>query len=169
MVRSKFRKVLINQKGFTLIELITVIVVLGIIMGIGLPRYAIIQAQAEWDADVTTLDNLIRATEVLYATDKTVGTLGSDGYVLIGVEFLHKAGLFDGGTVLNRIREGLLPDDDAKTKSIRNTAKIPLFTEVSGAAMYDIWLKINPDTGKVVTLFGTWDWYEHFIGKRPGS
>ena len=157
-----------NQKGFTLIEMITVIVVLGIILGIGLPRYAIMQAQAEWDADVATLQNFGKMAEVLYAVDKTAGTPVTDAegtFVLMWAEFLHKAGLFDGGTVLNRIREGLKTGEDDNFKSIRNTEKLPLYTEVVGDPEHDVCVQINPETGKV-----RWDdWYEWFIGKRPGS
>jgi len=66
---GKLRKMLYNQKGFTLIELMTVLIILGVILGIGVPRYLKIQAKAQWDADATTIENFARAEQV-YATQR---------------------------------------------------------------------------------------------------
>ncbi len=66
---GKLRKMLYNQKGFTLVELMTVLIILGVILGIGVPRYLKIQAKAQWDADATTIENFARAAQI-YATQR---------------------------------------------------------------------------------------------------
>ena len=43
---TKLTKILKSQKGFTLIELMTVLIILGVILGIGVPRYLQVQAKA---------------------------------------------------------------------------------------------------------------------------
>ena len=45
---SKVGKTLHSQKGFTLVELMVVLIILGVILGIGVPKYAKVQAQAEY-------------------------------------------------------------------------------------------------------------------------
>lgn len=147
------RRVLNNQKGFTLIELISVIVVLGLILGIGVPMYAMIQAQSEWDTDVTTLINVERAAEMYYSATK-------DSDEEITILELHNAGYFDKYTVLKRVKSG--------TASVRNKEK---------KTLYDLGVKviINPETGKVVWADddpdfindGTNDWINKVIGLRP--
>ena len=40
-----------NQKGFTLIEIIAVLVILGVLAAVAIPKYINLQAQAQCDAD----------------------------------------------------------------------------------------------------------------------
>lgn len=55
-----------NKKGFTLIELIVVLAVLGIIMAIAVPRFVGVQDQAKIDADYAS-GSLIAKTAEIYA------------------------------------------------------------------------------------------------------
>ncbi len=41
-----------SEKGFTLVELVVVLIIIGVVLGIGVPKYFKVQAQAEYDADV---------------------------------------------------------------------------------------------------------------------
>lgn len=148
---NKMRKVLKSEKGFTLIELITVIVILGVILGIGLPKYAKMQAQSEYDSDVTTLRNIEKAAEFYYATHIGSGT---------SVKFsnITSDGLFDANTVLKRVK------DASTTASLRNAAK----TAISG----DSAITINADTGTAsftdtTPADGINDWMNTLIGVRP--
>ncbi|NLO76837.1 MAG: prepilin-type N-terminal cleavage/methylation domain-containing protein, partial [Clostridia bacterium] len=65
---TKLTKILKSQKGFTLIELMTVLIILGVILGIGVPRYLQVQAKAEWEADVSTIRNFAKAAETYAAS-----------------------------------------------------------------------------------------------------
>ncbi len=55
-----------NKKGFTLIELIVVLAVLGIIMAIAVPRFVGVQEQAKIDADYAS-GSLIAKTAEIYS------------------------------------------------------------------------------------------------------
>ncbi|WP_312814506.1 prepilin-type N-terminal cleavage/methylation domain-containing protein [Sedimentibacter sp.] len=68
-----------NKKGFTLIELIVVLAVLGIIMAIAVPRFMGVQDQARIDADKATLGLIAKTAELYYVqgripTDYTTGS-----------------------------------------------------------------------------------------------
>lgn len=58
---KKFEK---NKKGFTLMELIIVIAILGIIIGIAVPKLAGIQDQAENRADKLTIQTINKAITI---------------------------------------------------------------------------------------------------------
>lgn len=59
-----FNKRIHNRKGFTLIELIVVIAILGIIALIAIPRYANLQAAARVKAEGATASEIINAARV---------------------------------------------------------------------------------------------------------
>ena len=64
------KRILKNRKGFTLIELIVVLGVLAIIMAISVPKYLGIQQQAKVDADIATLGQIAKITELFYIQGK---------------------------------------------------------------------------------------------------
>jgi type IV pilus assembly protein PilA len=102
---KKTLKLFRNQKGFTLIELITVLVILGAILGIGVPRYLLIQRQAVWDADQNTIKNFAHVAE-LYAIQGNIKTeTESFEGAKVGINELIAAGLIDGDTMLSSLGE----------------------------------------------------------------
>ena len=105
---TKLTKILKSQKGFTLIELMTVLIILGVILGIGVPRYLQVQAKAEWEADVSTIRNFAKAAET-YAASINEYNKG------VTIEQLIGAGLIDGEIVLNRKKKG-----DNSNTSVKN-------------------------------------------------
>jgi len=112
----KTKKGLNNMGGFTLIELMVVLIIMGVILSIGMPKYARIQAQAEYDADVATIKRLAKEVE-MYAvkednyTDKTISTLTSQNVIE--------------NVVLNRKKSGnkSVKNDGSKISSVGGTLK----------------------------------------------
>jgi prepilin-type N-terminal cleavage/methylation domain-containing protein len=56
-----------NNLGFTIIELIIVLSILGVIALIGIPRYINVQERAKVDADYRSAGTIAKAAELYYA------------------------------------------------------------------------------------------------------
>jgi len=138
------RSLLQSRQGFTLVELMTVLIILGVIMGIGVPKYLRIQSQAEYDADVTTIENIAKAAEI-YAVQK-----GVTGNINLKTVLIDK-GIVDGNIELNRKK------NSTGTSSVKNTdnTKLSTYTSVN--------FNINAD-GKVSNLKGAGGVFQLLIG-----
>lgn len=114
---SKVGKTLHSQKGFTLVELMAVLIILGVILGIGVPKYAKVQAQAEYDADKAMIESLAKEVEI-YA-------IKEDDYTSKTISYLTSNNIID-DVVLNRKNSG--------TNSIKNDGK--KISEVNGSLSF---------------------------------
>ncbi|MBW2622799.1 MAG: prepilin-type N-terminal cleavage/methylation domain-containing protein [Deltaproteobacteria bacterium] len=68
---SKFHKSQRSQKGFTLIELMIVVAIIGILAAIAIPQFNSYRRKAQDSAAKSALKNLATAQENYYATENT--------------------------------------------------------------------------------------------------
>ena len=152
---GKINKMLKKQQGFTLVELMTVLIILGVVLGIGIPKYLRIQERAEWQADENTIKNIAKAAET-YAASINI-------HEDLPIKTLIDKGLIDGKIVLNRAPDG---KQNPKTNTLADTV----------TANPDLKFTFNEETGNVTNLY---DYKEGetqitgiitlLIGTSPGS
>jgi type IV pilus assembly protein PilA len=145
---GKIRKMLRNQQGFTLVELMTVLIILGVVLGIGIPKYMQIQNKAEWDADEATIRNFAKAAEAYAAS--------MNSYDEVGITALADANLIDGTMKLNRTVDG--------EKSVKNTEATNTVKVAGANFAFKFKDETHKPSGNVVNLGAV---VKAFIGKPP--
>ncbi|MEG0842833.1 MAG: prepilin-type N-terminal cleavage/methylation domain-containing protein [Romboutsia sp.] len=75
-----------NKKGFTLIEMVMIVAILGILSSMGLVKYGQVQKTAKENADYVTAANIATAASIalsdkVASNDITVSSLVSKGYL----------------------------------------------------------------------------------------
>jgi prepilin-type N-terminal cleavage/methylation domain-containing protein len=66
-----------NEKGFTLIELMIVVVIIGILSAIAIPKFTAIKEQANEASCRSNLHALANAEAIYYAYNSTYGLIGN--------------------------------------------------------------------------------------------
>ncbi len=74
---KKLRKMLKKQEGFTLVELMIVVVILGILAGIGVQQYGNIQQRAKDAADAANRKVLTNATNMMLMLEENLEFQGN--------------------------------------------------------------------------------------------
>lgn len=69
-MKKIIQKYLKKKDGFTLVELIVVLAVLGIIAGIAVPRFTDVQKNSKWKADIATAAIIANAAELYYMNER---------------------------------------------------------------------------------------------------
>jgi len=77
---NKLRKMLRNEKGFTLVELLAVIVILGIIGAIAVPSIAGVIENSKKDAHIANAQSLLEAARLYDVSDDIENTGGTVKY-----------------------------------------------------------------------------------------
>ena len=142
---GKRREILPKEQGFTLVELITVLVILGIVLSIGVPKYLKIQAQAEYDADAAIIKSFAKAAE-MYVVKNDLDLSEEN---TVSLDTLITAKVIDGTKVLKR-------KNDGSDKSIKNDGTpISAYAEsfVFDAVMGTV-TNLEGDTELIVKLIG---------------
>ena len=85
-----------GEEGFTLIELIVVIAILGFLLAIAIPRYTTSRAKAAASASAANLKNLANAVE-LYATENNLTTYPSGSLATIVADYIPNVPAPPGG------------------------------------------------------------------------
>lgn len=83
----KIRKMLKHQEGFTLVELMIVVVILGILAGIGIQQYGRVQGEAKEKADqanVRVIKSAVQMYLLMAEDDVDVSTVTLDQVVEAG-------------------------------------------------------------------------------------
>ncbi|RXS86217.1 prepilin-type N-terminal cleavage/methylation domain-containing protein [Geobacillus zalihae] len=98
-----FKRMLKNERGLTLIELLAVIVILGIVAAIAIPAIGGLIDNSKKDAHVSNAQQMINAAKIAVTADKDL--IPANGkYTLVTLEYLEDKGYLetvkdpDGGT-----------------------------------------------------------------------
>jgi len=87
---KKLRKMLKKQEGFTLVELMIVVVILGIISGIGIQQYGRVQENARKAADDANRRVLLSAVQMYLMMEPDADIDNIDTDVLVGKGYLQE-------------------------------------------------------------------------------
>ena len=128
---NKFLKQVKNAKGFTLVELLAVIVILGIIAAIAVPSVSGVIAKSKKDATVSNAEQLIEGARLLVTTDNVDVSDGVDINVYSKGE--NQYGLEEEGF----IEDGLV---DTAGEPYKDASHVHIEEDDNGKVIYSVYL-----------------------------
>jgi Tfp pilus assembly protein PilE len=161
---GKIRKILHGEKGFTLVGLMTVLIISGVVLVMGAPKYLEIQAKSEWDADKLTIENMAEEswdadanTIINFAKAAEIYAASNNKFhINVTLGDLVNVGFIDGSFVLYRKNNGI-DNTSVRNKGEEVVKKIdPDYKAVS--------FSFNNETGRVNNLGKV---IQHMIGNPP--
>ncbi|QHN50026.1 prepilin-type N-terminal cleavage/methylation domain-containing protein [Geobacillus stearothermophilus] len=102
-----FKRILKNERGLTLIELLAVIVILGIIAAIAIPAIGGLIDNSKKDAHVSNAQQMINAAKIAVTADKDL-IPANRKYTLVTLKYLEDEGYLE-----------TVKDPDGSTKSYK--------------------------------------------------
>ncbi|MFQ3542620.1 type II secretion system protein [Halobacillus rhizosphaerae] len=129
---TKFLKQVKNAKGFTLVELLAVIVILGIIAAIAVPSVSGVIAKSKKDATVSNAEQLIEGARLLVTTDNVDVSDGVDINVYSSGD--NQKGLEEEGF----IEDGLV---DTTGEAYDSSSHVHVEEGEDGKVVYSVYLK----------------------------
>lgn len=79
----KISKIKTDRRGFTLVEMVIVITIIGIVSSIGVTKYSTVQENAKKNADYATAANLATIAMIALSDEQSadIDNLASKGYI----------------------------------------------------------------------------------------
>ena len=141
---SKSEKLRVGKNGFTLVELLAVMVILGILLGIGVPKYIKLQAQSEYDADVAMIKSLAKAAEMyVVKTDnynnKTISNLVTNKAikdVILNRKNSAGASVKNTGLRITQVKDTATFVFDPDTGYVTDASLRQVITDLIGSTVY---------------------------------
>ncbi len=136
-------KVLKNERGLTLVELLAVVVILGIIAAIAVPAVGSIIDNSKKDAHVANGLQAINSARLAIATESTLQPTGTN-VTIIPLGYLLKEGLIESITSPDNSKQYATTETDVTAKNVA-TATLPAesyvrITSTSGGFNYEVYL-----------------------------